>query len=114
MMKSEKYQYIWSKSPESSLFFLSSATNYSKCPKILYTEVSDKISYANSADWNQNERVVWSRSTLFAIPLSILWNNCIKKQNSDQKGMELNVRNFRTFTVLIFDRTLALDWYVSS
>ena len=46
---------------------------YSKCPKIPYTKVSDKMAYANSADPDQTapEGAVWSGSTLFAIPLSI-------------------------------------------
>ena len=55
---------------------------YSKCPKILYTKVSDKMAYANSLDPDQTapEGAVWSGSTLFAIPLSILRNNCIKSE----------------------------------
>ena len=28
-------------------------SKYSKCPKILYTKVSDKMAYANSADPDQ-------------------------------------------------------------
>ena len=43
--------------------------DYGKCPKILYNQVVDKMAYANSAG-----------STLFAIPLSILRNNCIKSK----------------------------------
>ena len=56
---------------------------YSKCPKILYTKVSDKIAYANNANPDQTapSGAVWSGSTLFAIPLSILGNNCIKSKN---------------------------------
>ena len=42
---------------------------YGKCPKNLYTKVSDRMAYANSAD---------PGSTLFAVPLSILRNNYIK------------------------------------
>ena len=53
---------------------------YSKCPKILYTKVSDKIAYANSADPNQTAGAVWLGSTLFATPLGILRNNCKKKR----------------------------------
>ena len=51
-----------------------------KCPKISYNKVSDKMAYANSAGPNQTapEGAVWLGSTLFAIPLSILRNNCIK------------------------------------
>ena len=46
---------------------------YGKCPKNSNTKVSDKMTYANSADPDQTapERAVWSGSTLFAIPLSI-------------------------------------------
>ena len=46
-------------------------TSCGKCPKILYTRISDKMAYANSADPDQTapEGAVWSRSTLFAIPL---------------------------------------------
>ena len=42
---------------------------YSKCPKISYTKVSNKMAYANSADQDQTapEGAVWSGSTLFAI-----------------------------------------------
>ena len=38
------------------------------------------MAYANSVDPDQiaPERAVWSGSTLFAIPLSISRNNCIK------------------------------------
>ena len=55
---------------------------YNKCLKILYTKASDKMTYANSADPDQTapEGAVWSGSTLFAIPLSILRNNCIKSR----------------------------------
>ena len=50
------------------------------CPKITNTKVSDKMTYANSADLDQTapEGAVWSGSTLFAIPLRILSNKCIK------------------------------------
>ena len=52
---------------------------YGKWPKISNIEVSDKMTYANSADPDQAApEEVWSGSTLFAIPLSILRNNCIK------------------------------------
>ena len=45
------------------------------------------MAYANRADLDQTAPD-WSGSLLFAISLSILWNNCIKKQNSGKKGME--------------------------
>ena len=53
---------------------------FSICPKISNTKVSDKMTYANSADPDQTapEGAVWSGSTLFAITLNILRNNCIK------------------------------------
>ena len=59
---------------------------YSKCPKISYSKVPDKMAYSNSADPDQtaSEGAVWSESTLFASPLSILRNNCIKS-NSGKK-----------------------------
>ena len=52
--------------------------------------MSDKIAYANSVDPDQTAPVdaVWSGSTLFAIPLSILRNNCTKSKKFDQKRME--------------------------
>ena len=57
-------------------------TVYGKCPKISNTKVSDKMIYANSADPDQTapEGAVWSGSRLFAIPLSILSNRCIKSK----------------------------------
>ena len=53
-----------------------------KFSKILCTKVSDKMTYANSADPDQTppEGAVRSGSTLFAVPLSILGNNCIKSK----------------------------------
>ena len=50
-----------------------------KCPN---TNVSNKRTYANSADPDQTapEGAVWSGSTLFAIPLCILRNICIKSK----------------------------------
>ena len=52
-----------------------------ECPKILYTEISDKMTYANSVDTDQTAfaGAVWSVSTLFAIPLSAL-KNCMKSK----------------------------------
>ena len=49
---------------------------YGKCPKILYTKVANKMAYANSVDPDQTA----PGSTLFAIPPSILRNNCIKSK----------------------------------
>ena len=47
---------------------------------IFYWKVSDKTAYANSAEADQTacDQEVWSGSTLFAIPLSILRNTCTK------------------------------------
>ena len=55
---------------------------YGKCPKISYQKVSDNMAYANSADQDQTapSGAVCSRSTLFAIPLSILRNSYIKSK----------------------------------
>ena len=55
---------------------------YSNCPKFSNTQVSDKMTYADSADPDQTapEGAVWSESTLFAIPLSILRNSCIESR----------------------------------
>ena len=52
---------------------------YGKCLKILNTKVSDKMKYANNVDPDQTapKGAVWSGSTLFDIPLSILSNMCI-------------------------------------
>ena len=55
----------------------------------LYTKVSDKMAYANSADPDQTapSGAVWSGSTLFAIPLSSSRKNCIRS-NIQAKKME--------------------------
>ena len=44
-------------------------TCYSKCPKILYIKVSDKMVYANSTNPDQTTPggTVWSQSTLSAM-----------------------------------------------
>ena len=45
------------------------------------------MAYVNSVDPDQTapEEAVWPGLTLFAIPLGILGNNCIKKQNLGQR-----------------------------
>ena len=45
------------------------------------------MAYAYSADPDQTapERAVWSESSLFAIPLSILRHNCINILEGDKK-----------------------------
>ena len=57
--------------------------DFAKCPKILYTKVSEKLAYANSANPDQTapEGAVWSGSTLFAIPLIILRSSCMKSKS---------------------------------
>ena len=47
-----------------------------------YIKVADQMAYVNSADPDQtaHEGAVWSGAALFAIPLSILRNNCIKSK----------------------------------
>ena len=61
--------------------------NYGKCPKISNTKVCDKLQYANSADLYQTapEGAVWSGSSLFAIPLNILRDKCIKSKIKAKK-----------------------------
>ena len=51
--------------------------------KFYTPKISDKLECANSAEQNQTApgAVLWARSTLFAILLSILRNNCVKKLN---------------------------------
>ena len=55
--------------------------NYSKCLKILYTKVSDKMAYwhANSVAPDQTAGAVWSGFTLFTIQLIILKSKCITR-----------------------------------
>ena len=55
---------------------------YGKCPEISYNKVADKMVYAYSADPDQTapEGAVWSGSTLFAIQVDVLRNNCIKSE----------------------------------
>ena len=52
-----------------------------------YTKGSDKMAYTYSADQDQTapEGAVWSGSTLFAISLYILTNNCIKRKIKARK-----------------------------
>ena len=53
------------------LLWLSEYLQYDKCPKILYTTVSDKMAIANSTDPNLTTPEVWAGSPLFVIPQSI-------------------------------------------
>ena len=65
-----------------TVYLFSLKSTYSKCPKIPYAKVAGKIAYANSADPDQTapEGAVWSGSTLYVIPLSILRHNCINSK----------------------------------
>ena len=68
-------------------YYLNQAFKYGKCPKISNTKVSDKMTYANSADPDQTAPEggpVSSGSTLFATPLSILNNRYIKSKLQDR------------------------------
>ena len=56
-----------------------------KCPKILYTKISDRMTYAKSVDPDQTAPEVWSGFAMFAIPESNLRNYCIKSKTSDKK-----------------------------
>ena len=56
------------------------------------------MAYANGVD--PDPRAVLSGSTLFAIPLSILRNNCIN--NLRQKKYGIKCSKFWTFTVVVF------------
>ena len=55
-------------------------TVYGKCPKILYTKMSDKM-HMQTVQTQIRLLLVWSGSTLFAVPLSILRNNYTKNKN---------------------------------
>ena len=62
-------------------------TRYGKCPNISYTKFADKMAYANNANPDQTapSGAVRSGSTLFAIPLGISINNCIKSKIEARK-----------------------------
>ena len=55
---------------------------YDKCPEISYTKSSDKMAYANSVNPDQTapDGAVWSGSTLFVIPPSILRKDCLRSK----------------------------------
>ena len=56
--------------------------------------MSDKMAYANNAEPDQApEGAVWSGSTLFAITLNILRNNCIKSKITAKKyGIKYGIK----------------------
>ena len=59
--------------------------SYGKCPTILYTKVSDKVAYANSADPDQTVLI-----KVYTVCHSIKYfkKQNHKMQNLNQKGME--------------------------
>ena len=70
--------------------------NYSKCTKISYNKISDKMAYANSADPDQTA------------PEKYFWTQLHKRARTC--GMKC-LRSFRTFTVhsfIVFELTLVL------
>ena len=71
--KVSKYQLATTKQNTFYKYLFAKISKHSKCPKISYTKVFEKMAYANSADPDQTapEGAVWSGSTLFIIPLSI-------------------------------------------
>ena len=78
--------------------------SYDKCPKNLYTKVSNKKAYTKHANTDQTapEVVVGSWSALFAILLNIFMKQLYKREIY-AKEVWNKARNFRTFTeVLIF------------
>ena len=66
---------------------------YGKCPKLSYSKVANKMAYANSVDPDEPapEGAVWAGSTLFAFPLSILRNNCMKRKSLKKKKKKRGV-----------------------
>ena len=72
-----------------------------KCPKTSYTKPSDKIAYAISEDPDL-EGAVWSRSTLFAILLSIL------KQEDHDGPISLTWANRFAYLLVKFQPSLLL------
>ena len=58
--------------------------HYSKCPKILYTKVSDKMAYAHSADLDQTAPEEQSDLGLHCLPFHLIH----KKHNLGQKYMK--------------------------
>ena len=68
--------------PLTSFIYSRQTTINSKCPKISYTNLSEKVACANSVDHDQAplSGTVWSESTLFAFSQNILWNKCIKNK----------------------------------
>ena len=68
--------FLWQNTKKKSIYLDSPLIlSYGKCPKILYTKMSDKMAYANSADPDQTapKGAVWSGSALFAIPLLLVF-----------------------------------------
>ena len=74
------------------------------CPKISYTNFPDKICYANGVDTDQTapQGAVWSGSTLFAIPLSILR----KKNHRKSKFKEFKYLLYHNISDLIMNKRI--------
>ena len=80
---------------------------YSKCPKISHTKVSDKMTQSCKQCRPKSDcscGAVWSKSTVFAIPLSIFRNNCIKSKIEAKKVWNKVFEIFMTFTEANFLR----------
>ena len=61
---------------------------YVFCTKIVYTKVSDKMAYANSADPDQTAPEEQSDQGLHCLPFHYFKKQLHKKQNLGQKSME--------------------------
>ena len=77
----KKINTFWLKEKILSEAMVDRYTSYSKHSKISYAKVSDKIAYITvQIDETASSGAVRSRSVLFAIPLTIFRNNCIKNK----------------------------------
>ena len=77
--------------------------------------MSDKMLYANSVDPDQTapEGAVWSGSTLFAIPLSILGNNCVKSKIWARKVWNKVFEILEHLPYLLFFENISIFLYFS-
>ena len=73
--------------------------NYGKCPKISYTNVSDKVAYANSADPDLTAPSSLIRVYTVCHSTEYLKKQLHKKQNLGQKSTDYSIKDFRTFTI---------------
>ena len=82
--------------------FISPETVYGKCPKILHTKVSDKMTSKQSrprSDCSYTSKLIWVNAVCHSTKYSK--KQLHKKQTLCQKSIEESVQNFRTFTILI-------------